>query len=129
MYSVTLRNELRPVIRTTGRGILSEGVLVLHENASPYTAARSGGNLRELKFEVLDQPVWNPDCAPSDFNLFGNMTWAVGGRRFADDEEVKEKVHDWLGTQPNSFCHQNSFGALDKMCSDARRPCRKVICS
>jgi hypothetical protein len=56
-----------------------------------------------LKFEVLDHPGWSPDFASSDFHMFGLLKWAIWARRFADGDEVKETVHEWLRTQPKQF--------------------------
>jgi len=41
--------------------------------------------------------------ALSDFYLFGPLKNALRGRRFAADDEVKEVVHDWLRSQPQTF--------------------------
>ena len=48
-------------------------------------------------------PCLQPDLAPSDFHLFGPLKNALRGRRFAADDEVKEAVHDWLRSQPQTF--------------------------
>jgi hypothetical protein len=34
--------------------------------------------------------------APSDFHLFGLLKTDLGGKRFADDKEVKMEVWKWL---------------------------------
>jgi hypothetical protein len=46
MYSDMLQNELRPAICTDWQGRLSEGVLILHDNARPHTAAHTRETLR-----------------------------------------------------------------------------------
>jgi len=98
-----LRNELRPAIRTKRRGRLSQGVVLLHDNARPHTTAHTINTLQQLNWEVLEHPAHSPDLAPSDFHLFGPLKNALRGRRFADDDEVKEAVHDWLRNQPQNF--------------------------
>ena len=57
----------------------------------------------QLNWEVLEHPAYSPDLAPSDFHLFGPLKNALRGRRFAADDEVKEAVHDWLRSQPQTF--------------------------
>jgi hypothetical protein len=42
--------------------------------------------------------------APSDFHLFGPLKTNVGGKRFADYEEVETEVRMWLRQQSNDFC-------------------------
>jgi hypothetical protein len=80
---------------------MSRGVLLLHANARPHSAAHTTETLHELKGQALDSPSCRPDLAPTDFHLFGSLKEALRGRRFAaDDDEVEEDVRDWLRTQP-----------------------------
>lgn len=102
-YCEMLRHSLRPAIRTKRRGLLSRGVILLHDNARPHSAAKTLETLQELRFEVLEHPPYSPDLAPSDFHLFGPLKEALRGRRFSSDEEVKDAVHEWLSSMPNSF--------------------------
>ena len=55
------------------------------------------------ELEVLVHPAYSPDLAPSDFHLFGPLKNALRGHWFAADDEVKEVVHDWLRSQPQTF--------------------------
>jgi transposase len=98
-----LRDKLKPAIRTKRRGLLSEGVALLHDNARPHTAAHTVETLRQLNFEVLKHPPYSSDLAPSDYHLFGPLKDALRGRHFASDQELKEVVHAWLVTQPKTF--------------------------
>jgi histone-lysine N-methyltransferase SETMAR len=91
-YSNMLVNELKPVIWSKRRGLLSKTVLLLHDNARPHTAAHTVDTLRALKFEVLKHPPYSPDLAPSDFHLFGPLKEHMRGQKFADDNEVLEAV-------------------------------------
>ena len=97
-----LRNELRPAILSKRRGRLTQGVLLLHDNARPRTAHLTINTIWQLNWEVLKHPAYSPDLAPSDFHLFGPLKNALRGQ-FAADDEVKEAVHDWLRSQPQTF--------------------------
>jgi hypothetical protein len=44
------------------------------------------------KWELLEHPPYSPDFAPTDFHLFGPLKEHLGGKRFADDEEVETGV-------------------------------------
>ncbi|PNF16795.1 hypothetical protein B7P43_G18395, partial [Cryptotermes secundus] len=68
------------------RGLLS-GVVLLHNNAHPHTAAHTAETLRKLKFDIMAHPPYSPDLAPSDYS----------------DQEVEEAVHAWLAAQPKTF--------------------------
>jgi hypothetical protein len=71
---------------------------MLHTSAHPYSAAHTKKTLQELKCEALNHLPYSSDVAPSDFHLFGPLKKALRGRQFADDDKVKDKVHDWLHT-------------------------------
>jgi hypothetical protein len=42
--------------------------------------------------------------ASSDFHLFGLLKTHLGGRHFADDEEVETEVQKWLRQESKDFC-------------------------
>lgn len=102
-YSEMLSTELKPAIRTKRRGLLSSGVLLLHDNARPHTAIHTRQTLVKLGFTVLEHPAYSPNLAPSDYHLFGPLKDALRGRRFTSDEGVKKAVHEWLAAQPKTF--------------------------
>ncbi|GBO06860.1 hypothetical protein AVEN_53044-1 [Araneus ventricosus] len=52
-YGQTLR-KLRRAIQNKRRGMLTEGILLLHENARPHTAAQIQAFLHSSGWEVLD---------------------------------------------------------------------------
>ena len=101
-YCNMLRNELRPAIRSKRRGRLTKGVLLLHNNARPHMAHLTINTIWQLNWEVCAHPAYSPDLAPSDFHLFGPLKNALRGCWFAADD-VKEAVHDWLRSQPQTF--------------------------
>ncbi|KAG5317907.1 MOS1T transposase, partial [Pseudoatta argentina] len=45
-------------------------VILLHDNARPHVAKPVKTYLETLKWEVLPNPLYSPDIAPSDFHLF-----------------------------------------------------------
>jgi hypothetical protein len=51
--------------------------------------------------------------APSDFHLFGLLKNHLGGKRFADDEEVEMEKGKWLRQQSKDF-YAVGFNALVK---------------
>jgi hypothetical protein len=63
------------------------------EGFPSYARQNAGGRCRAAKEQT----------AISDFHLFGPLKEALTGHRFADHDEVKEAVHDWLRTQPKRF--------------------------
>jgi len=78
-YSEMLSTELKPAIRTKRQGLLSSGVLLLHDNVRPHTAIHTLQTLVKLCFTVLEHPAYSPDLAPSDYHLFGPLKDALKG--------------------------------------------------
>ena len=113
-YSEMLSTELKPAIRTKRRGLLSSGVLLLHENARPHTAIHTLQTLVKLGFTVVEHPAYSPDLAPFDYHLFGPLKDALRGRRFPSDEGVKEAVHEWLAAQPKTFFSEGIQKLLER---------------
>jgi histone-lysine N-methyltransferase SETMAR len=65
-----LNDWLKPAIRRKRRGLLPKGVVMLHDNACPHTAAHTAETLREPKFDVMTHPPYSPDLAPCDYHMF-----------------------------------------------------------
>jgi hypothetical protein len=51
---------------------------------------------KKLKWEVFGHPDHSPDLVPFDFLMFRALKKAPKGRQFADDDDVKEAVNEWL---------------------------------
>jgi histone-lysine N-methyltransferase SETMAR len=113
-YSKMLTEELKPKLRIKRRGLLSKGVVILHDNACPHSSAHTVDTLQKLHFEVLKHPPYSPDLAPSNFHLFGPLKAALRGRRFTSDEEVKTATHSWLAAQPKTFFNKGILKLADR---------------
>jgi hypothetical protein len=94
-------------------GQLARGVLIHHGNARPHTARATQERTQELQLELLEQPPYSLDLAPSDVHLFGPLKTHLGGKRFADDEEVETEVRKWLRQQSQDF-YAAGFHAVAK---------------
>jgi hypothetical protein len=77
VYCETPKN-LRSAIPNKRRGMLASGVVLLHDNARPHTAARTRPQLQHFNWELFDHPPYNPDLAASDYNLFSYPKELVG---------------------------------------------------
>jgi hypothetical protein len=71
--------------------MLSQGVVMLHDNVRPYTATAKQDLIETFGWEQFDHPPYSPDLAPSDFHVFLHLKTFLGGRQFHDDE-VKEAI-------------------------------------
>jgi len=113
-YADLLKNHLRPAIKSERRRLLSTGVLLQHDNARPHTACSTVATIQDLSFECLPHPPYLLDLAPSDFNVFGPLKEAMGGKSFRSDEEVQQAVYEWLHSQSKSFFFSRGIHALPK---------------
>jgi hypothetical protein len=59
--------------RNKRRGMLSRGVVVLHDNARPHTAAAKEDFIATFGWEHLDHPPYSQDLSPSDFHVFHHL--------------------------------------------------------
>jgi len=102
VYCETLK-KLRRAIQNKRRGTLSATILLLHNNAWPHSAAQTQDLITSFKWEQMDHPPYSPDLAPSDYHLFLDPKKFLGGKRFGDDNDLKDAVQKWLTSQVASF--------------------------
>jgi len=94
VYCETL-NKLRRLIQKKWHGILTKGVVLLH-NARPHTAARTNALIRLFSWEISDHLPYSPDLAPSDYHLFTKTKVWLATQRFHSNEELLDGVNNWL---------------------------------
>ena len=56
----------------------------------------------------MDHPPYSPDLAPSDFHLFLHLKKLPGGKRFDDDDGLKDAVQKWLTSQAAAFYEEGT---------------------
>ena len=61
---------------------------------------------------IRSSPPYSPDLAPSDFHLFLHLKSFLDGRRFHDDNVVKEAVTTCFASQAASFYDEG----IQKLC-------------
>ncbi|GBM69498.1 Histone-lysine N-methyltransferase SETMAR [Araneus ventricosus] len=76
--------------------MLSGGIVLVHNNACPHTAAATQELLDQFRWEIFDHPPYSPDLAPSDFYLPLKLKEFMGGKHFGSDEELENAVTTWL---------------------------------
>jgi transposase len=64
--------------------MLTYGVVLLHDNARPHTAASTRALLEHFNWELFDHPPYSPDLVPSYYHL---KNW-VRSQRFNNNEEL-----------------------------------------
>jgi len=94
-YCETLK-KLRRAIENKKRGMLTSGVVLLHDNAHPHTAAHTQALLQKFRWDMFDHPHYSPDLAPSDFHLFLRTKVWLGTKCLCvkTNEELMDGVKD-----------------------------------
>jgi histone-lysine N-methyltransferase SETMAR len=68
VYCKTLK-KLHRAIQNKRCGMPTSGVVLLHGNARPHTAACTRALLKHFNWELSDHPPYSPDLAPSDYTF------------------------------------------------------------
>jgi len=111
VYCETLK-KLRRSIRNKRHRMLSVNILLLHDNTRPHSAVQTQDLITSFKWEQMDHPRCSPDLAPSDYRLFLHPKKFLGGKRFDDDDDLKDAVQKWLTSQ--------AAGGYTKTCAQLR---------
>ncbi|UYV81551.1 TSN [Cordylochernes scorpioides] len=99
--------KLRAAIKWKHPGLLSRKVLLVHDNALPHAARTTQMLLENFKWEIFTHPPYSPDLAPSDFHLFPALKLHLGGKHFANDDEVQAEANHWLRRQDTAWYHDH----------------------
>jgi histone-lysine N-methyltransferase SETMAR len=89
---------LRRAIQKKRHGMLTSGVVLLHDNTCLHIAACTQALLEHFNWELFDHPPYSPDLAPSDYYLFYYMKNWLESQRFNSNEELMESVKMWLSS-------------------------------
>ena len=103
VYCNTLK-KLRRAIQNKRRGMLSDGVVLLHDTATPHESAQTQNLIASFGWEQLKHPPYNPDLAPSDFHLFLHLLKKFLARQdFDSDADLTGETRHWLTSQAAAF--------------------------
>jgi len=101
-YCETVR-KLRRAIQNKRRGMPSSGIVLLHDNARPHTAARTAQLLQQFRWEVFDHPPYSPDLEPSDYHLFMHLKKWLASQSYEEDDRLKTDVTTWFKSLAADF--------------------------
>ena len=88
-----------------GRGKVSRGVLLLHDNTPIDKCNIVQTAIRQASFIELNHPAYSPDIALTNYHPLSNLKKFVRLKNFSSDDEAVTAVEDYL-TDLNSeyFC-------------------------
>ncbi|UYV72810.1 hypothetical protein LAZ67_10000852 [Cordylochernes scorpioides] len=59
--------------------------------------------MENFKWEIFTHPPHSPELAPSDFHIYPALKWHLGGKHFANDDEVQAEANHWLRRQDTAW--------------------------
>ncbi len=77
MYVEMLYN-LRKVVKAKRSGLLTKGVVILHNNARTHTTGTTVAFLTNFGWITFHHPPYSPDLTPSDYYLFPRVKMWLG---------------------------------------------------
>ncbi|GFV29425.1 histone-lysine N-methyltransferase SETMAR [Trichonephila clavipes] len=101
-YYASLLDKLKAKLEEKRVYLRKKKILLHQDSASSYTLVVALAKIHELRFELLDHPLYSPNIAPSDFYLFLHLKIALGGQIFSSNEEMN-----------NDFAEKNAEYYLD----------------
>ena len=72
---------LRRDIKSKCPGILSDGLILVHDNARPHTADLVRDKIQIFGWETFQHPAYCLDLSPCDFHIFGDLKKDFCGHR------------------------------------------------
>jgi histone-lysine N-methyltransferase SETMAR len=68
----------------------------MQDNATAHRAFTTHKKLAYLSFQCLDHPIYSPDLAPSDYNLYPGLKKQLKCRHSSSYAEVIAAAEIWL---------------------------------
>lgn len=126
-YYCAILNTLKERIRKKCPGMWQcdqdgDRVFWLHQdNATPHTSNITLALIGESSINMVPHPPYSPDLAPCDFAIFPYLKKALRGQRFANIQEVQDRVRTVLRqTDPTVFFNAiRSMAVRWKKCAQA----------
>ena len=104
-YYASIIERLRSVIVEKGRGKVSHGVLLLHDDTPIGKCKIVQAAIRQAGFIELNHPVYSPDIVLTNYHPLPNLKEFLRLKNFSSDDEAVTTVKDYM-TDLNSkfFC-------------------------
>ena len=95
--------RLHSVIVEKGRGKVSHGVLLLHDNAPIGKCKIVQAAIQRAGFIELNHPTYSLDIAPTNYHPLSNLKKFVRLKNFSSDDEAVTTAEDYLTDLNSKF--------------------------
>ena len=100
---MTVLERLRQAILNKRPGLDANNITMHHDNARPHMSHATREEIARKGWNVMPQPPYSPNLAPSDFHLFGPLKDDLRGEHFEIDAEVMCAVKNWMKETEKAF--------------------------
>ncbi|CAK9819145.1 Mariner Mos1 transposase [Anthophora quadrimaculata] len=112
-YYCNLLDQLDAKIREKRPALKKKRIIFHQNNGRAHTSVLAMAKFNELKYELLEHPVYSPDLAPSGYYLFPNLKKPLAGKRFTSTDEAIAAVNGYFADFPESYFN-NGIELLEK---------------
>jgi hypothetical protein len=84
-------------------------IILQHNNACSHTAHPTLGKIEKCSLEVLPNPPYSLDFAPSDYYVFGPLKVNMGSQQYENNEAIQYTMRTWLENTETDFYHSGIF--------------------
>jgi [histone H3]-lysine36 N-dimethyltransferase SETMAR len=102
-YYIALLERLNAEIKKKRPHLKKKKVLFHQDNALCHKSNKTTAKLHELGYELLPQPPYSPDLAPSDLFLFANLKKMLAGKKFSTNDEVITETEAYFEAMSKSY--------------------------
>jgi hypothetical protein len=115
-YCETLK-KLSRAIQNKRHGMLTYGVVLLHDNHCLHTVARTQALLEHFSWELFDYPPCSPGLAPSNYHLVTYRKNWLRYQNFNNNEQLIKGVKTWLSLHAADFfdTHTTTYSPVQQV--------------
>ena len=100
-------NKLKAAVKEKRPELVNcKGVIFHHDNATPQSSLTTRQKLLRLFSEVMLDPRFGSDLAPSDYYLFRSLQSFLNGKTFNNDKAMKLHLVQFFADKDQKFCER-----------------------
>lgn len=102
-YYCALLERLKVEIAVKRPRMKGKQILFLQDNASAHSSVATLAKVNDLGIQLLPQPPYSPDLAPSDYHFIPNLKRWLINNKFGSREEVINATPGYYASLPKNY--------------------------
>lgn len=104
LYCAQLDHVRQALMHKRFKGLEETGkVRLLVDNAKPHIAKSTREHIEKFRWEMMPHPAYSPDLSPTDFHLFRSLSFHLRGKKFDEQEELKNEIDTFFKSKNQEF--------------------------